>query len=210
MFVLFIDTVTPRNRIGILREKEILYQHAWLANQNEAEMLLPTIQNSLEKSGHKLKDITHILAVTGPGRFTSTRVGITIANTIAYGLQVPIAGIHRLELLALPFLTTSDTSSPVNLYLESEKSDFYHYSRGSEGNHEGVKLSEEIAKEEAYMIFAHNGEVRESSLSEQDKSQPIDTLQALAHQISGDYFSWQTQITPLYVREANVTLRKKR
>jgi hypothetical protein len=34
----------------------------------------------------------------GPGSFTSVRLGIVLANTLSFGLKIPMSGIYNLEL----------------------------------------------------------------------------------------------------------------
>jgi len=47
----------------------------------------------LKKLKIKPADITHLGVVTGVGRFTSSRLAATLANTMAYALQIPIISV---------------------------------------------------------------------------------------------------------------------
>jgi tRNA A37 threonylcarbamoyladenosine modification protein TsaB len=42
-----------------------------------------------------LKDIKFLGAVVGYGGFTSTRLAVTVANTLAYALGIPVIGIAK-------------------------------------------------------------------------------------------------------------------
>lgn len=64
----------------------------WEANRELARLLLVKIDEFLEKNDLKLKDITGLFVYTGPGSFTGLRIGITVMNTLAYSLNVPIVG----------------------------------------------------------------------------------------------------------------------
>jgi len=61
--------------------------------RKQSEKLLSGIDAFLKADKKKLSEITGIGAVTGPGRFTSLRIGVTAANILAFGLNVPVAGI---------------------------------------------------------------------------------------------------------------------
>jgi L-threonylcarbamoyladenylate synthase len=57
-----------------------------------AQVVLPMLETMLKEHSLTLQDITAIAVYPGPGSFTGLRVGITIANTLGYLLQVPING----------------------------------------------------------------------------------------------------------------------
>ena len=46
----------------------------------------------LDEQGKTLEDLTGIVAYQGPGSFTGLRIGLSVANALAYGLSIPIVG----------------------------------------------------------------------------------------------------------------------
>jgi tRNA threonylcarbamoyladenosine biosynthesis protein TsaB len=54
--------------------------------------LLRFLQQSLESEGRGWSDLDGIVVFRGPGSYTSLRIGITVANTLADGLRIPIVG----------------------------------------------------------------------------------------------------------------------
>jgi tRNA threonylcarbamoyladenosine biosynthesis protein TsaB len=58
-----------------------------------SEELLSRIENLLQANDGSLESITGIIAYRGPGSFTGLRIGLSVANTLAYALGVPIAGV---------------------------------------------------------------------------------------------------------------------
>ncbi|PIS08849.1 hypothetical protein COT75_04555 [Candidatus Beckwithbacteria bacterium CG10_big_fil_rev_8_21_14_0_10_34_10] len=52
--------------------------------------VLSLIKKVLKKSKKDFKDITEIKVNVGPGSFTSTRVGVAIANALAWSLKVKV------------------------------------------------------------------------------------------------------------------------
>jgi tRNA threonylcarbamoyl adenosine modification protein YeaZ len=54
----------------------------------------------LNCTGSTIRDIEEIYAGLGPGSFTGIRVGLTFANTLSETLDIPLAGIPSLDLLA--------------------------------------------------------------------------------------------------------------
>ena len=50
------------------------------------------IEKALKKKKAKLEDIKEIKVQTGPGSFTGLRVGVTVANTLAWVLGIKVNG----------------------------------------------------------------------------------------------------------------------
>ncbi|HWA52074.1 MAG TPA: tRNA (adenosine(37)-N6)-threonylcarbamoyltransferase complex dimerization subunit type 1 TsaB [Patescibacteria group bacterium] len=83
---LFIDT-TDREKIIIgLDDKKFETN----ARENSSQKLLPFIEETLKKEKKDIKDISEITVATGPGSFTGIRVGVAVANTLAYVLKIPV------------------------------------------------------------------------------------------------------------------------
>lgn len=60
--------------------------------QTGSQALLPSILEILKKEKLTLGKITQIEVNRGPGSFTGTRVGVTIANALGYALNIPVNG----------------------------------------------------------------------------------------------------------------------
>src|SRR4030042_689218 len=58
-----------------------------------SEYLLKLIEQILRNNKIKLTDLKAIMTITGPGPFTSLRIAVAAANTLAYGLEIPVVGI---------------------------------------------------------------------------------------------------------------------
>jgi tRNA threonylcarbamoyladenosine biosynthesis protein TsaB len=57
-----------------------------------SQALLPLIVKALKRKRIKLTDIDEIEVNPGPGSFTGTRVGVTVANVLGFLLKVPVNG----------------------------------------------------------------------------------------------------------------------
>lgn len=71
------------------------------------EALWPALESLLKKAGARLGDLGGVACVTGPGRFTAVRVGVTFAGTLAGARGLETAGFTRFEACA-PSLAGAD------------------------------------------------------------------------------------------------------
>ncbi len=76
-------SIKMNNKIRILRRKSKI---------NKAQNTLILIQNILVNNNLKFSNINKIFVNTGQGSLVGIRVGLTIANTLGYLLQVPVNG----------------------------------------------------------------------------------------------------------------------
>jgi len=85
---LYLDTTNNLKVIIRLDGEEFIGEYSSPQDQDVLGFLMQT----LSLQGHVLKDITQIEVNPGPGSFTGSRVGVTIANALALALSVPING----------------------------------------------------------------------------------------------------------------------
>lgn len=85
---LYIDTTVPLKVIVRLGEAEYLREYQTPQEQD----LLVVIDEALKTQDVALKEIKSIEVNPGPGSFTGTRVGVSVANTFAFALSIPING----------------------------------------------------------------------------------------------------------------------
>ncbi|MEK7127054.1 MAG: tRNA (adenosine(37)-N6)-threonylcarbamoyltransferase complex dimerization subunit type 1 TsaB, partial [Patescibacteria group bacterium] len=97
MLILAINTASSKTAIALLENMEIIAEDSWDAENREAEKLMPAIHNLLKKKNKNYTDIDEIYAIKGPGSFTGLRVGVTVANTLAYLLNCKLFGISTFE-----------------------------------------------------------------------------------------------------------------
>lgn len=90
--VLTIRTDKPKAEIRLWQRDKLIAEKIWYAHKQLSVDILREISNIITKSGNKLQDLSGIVVYKGPGSFTGLRIGITVANTFAYSLNIPIIG----------------------------------------------------------------------------------------------------------------------
>lgn len=79
---------------------KVLVHHHWLADRQLADSLVPATAEFLKKNHKDWQDLTGLIVFTGSGSFTGLRISTTVANALAFSLNLPIvkaAGEHWLD-----------------------------------------------------------------------------------------------------------------
>lgn len=95
--VLLVDTSDSSTLTICLLGKrgEIVANRAVQCHFTQSEKLLPSIATLLKSQHQSLNKLMGLVVVSGPGGFTSLRIGISTANALAYALKIPIVGIQK-------------------------------------------------------------------------------------------------------------------
>lgn len=89
--ILLIDTSTPICKVTFVYDTERNY-HEWPAGRDLAKGLLQYLYDLLAADNKTWSDISAIGVFEGPGSFTGLRIGMTVVNTMADSLNIPIVG----------------------------------------------------------------------------------------------------------------------
>lgn len=101
MYSLFLDT-HDKNIIEVLyKDGKVYDKNIRTSERNHSDFTMPMLNELLKRNDITVHDLNEILICNGPGSFTGVRIGVTIAKTLAYTLNIPIKTITSLECLAL-------------------------------------------------------------------------------------------------------------
>ncbi len=96
MKILLLDTATPTCKLSVVIDDQ-RFDYTWQSDRQLARDLLAYIRDSLAKHQLGLKDLEAIGVMQGPGSFTGLRIGITVCNTLARQMSLPIVGQNLSE-----------------------------------------------------------------------------------------------------------------
>ena len=153
MYTLFISTFDKIITIGLLKDGKVLDTNIKESTQNHSVYTMPMIESILNKNEVDVKKLSEIIVVNGPGSFTGVRIGVTIAKTFAYTLNIPIKTITSLLAYAVSLdsndkkvITISDMKGKYVGYFDyNNKVIEYIYWKNSE-------FSEYIKDKEKYLV----------------------------------------------------------
>lgn len=95
MIILTIRTDKPEAEIGLYEDDKKLAYEKWQAHRQLAETINRKIQELLSSQGLALEEVSGLVVYRGPGSFTGLRIGLSVANALAYGLNIPIIAAER-------------------------------------------------------------------------------------------------------------------
>ena len=96
MKTLFLDTHYNDILVVLFNDGHVVDKCEVINKKNNSEFIFPSIVKVID--GVVLDEI---IVVNGPGSFTGVRLGVTIAKTLAYTLNIPIKTITSLECMAV-------------------------------------------------------------------------------------------------------------
>ena len=100
MKILGIETSTFSGSVSISDDDTLLCEYVFNTGPRHNEVLVPTIERLLSDCGLGKEDLDAVCVSTGPGSFTSLRIGVSTAKALCYSLGTDLAGVPSLEILA--------------------------------------------------------------------------------------------------------------
>ncbi len=97
MMILTLRTDKPEAEVGLYDDDKQIAYEVWPAHRQLAETIHQKIAELLKDKSKQLSDVQAIVCYKGPGSFTGLRIGLSVANALASGLNVPIVGVEGEE-----------------------------------------------------------------------------------------------------------------
>lgn len=67
----------------------------WPAERNLSAGIIGKLEELYQKAGGDLNDTEKIIVANGPGSFTGLRIGLSVANALAFARNIPIVAIEK-------------------------------------------------------------------------------------------------------------------
>ncbi|TYK64434.1 tRNA (adenosine(37)-N6)-threonylcarbamoyltransferase complex dimerization subunit type 1 TsaB [Colwellia echini] len=132
-----------------------------LCPQSHSLRLLPMIDDVLQEANIKLTELDGLIFGQGPGSFTGVRIGVGVAQGLAFSANLPVVGVSSLQAMAQSaFLTHGETK--VVAAIDARMAEVYNgYFELDENNIMQEKQSEAVTPPE--QLDAHLSSVVKST-----------------------------------------------
>lgn len=112
--ILAIKTNSDQSELYILDALgQIIASRLWISGRQLSQQLLLEIRDILASIKATQADLTGVIVFAGPGSFTGLRIGVTVANALAYSQQIPIAATEGEDWLSIKSLKEAKIGSYV-------------------------------------------------------------------------------------------------
>ncbi len=93
MYILTFRTDTEEAEIGLYNAEAQMVYKTWQAHRELAETINTKIVDVLMEGDVRLHQLEGVVVFQGPGSFTGLRIGVSVANALAYSLNIPVVGV---------------------------------------------------------------------------------------------------------------------
>ncbi len=101
--LLALDTATGTSSVAVLDRDEVVAQ-SLLVDVNAGDVTVRQIDDLCSGAGIRRSQLREVAVGVGPGPYTSTRIGVSIARTIAFALGLTIHGVCSHDAIAAEFV----------------------------------------------------------------------------------------------------------
>ena len=100
MRVVGIDTSTFTGGIALIDNGQVVAEYSAYVTRRNSESLMGVLDEMLRDLGWEARDLEGVAVAVGPGSFTGTRIGVTMAKVLGYSLDIPIGQVITLDAIA--------------------------------------------------------------------------------------------------------------
>ncbi|MAT53245.1 MAG: tRNA (adenosine(37)-N6)-threonylcarbamoyltransferase complex dimerization subunit type 1 TsaB [Saprospirales bacterium] len=226
--ILHIETATDVCSVALAEAGQVL---AWREEQfqhhnDHSRNLTLFVQECLGKAGKTLEELKAVAVSSGPGSYSSLRVGTSVAKGICYALDIPLIGIDTLQALAL----AAQRAMPIDgaLYIpmiDARRMEVY-YRIFDDTNSALTEAGNLVLTEDAFskyfsegktLVFTGNGAQKAQQLRSHPKARFADLQTSARHLVELTFLKYQNQqfedlayFAPFYLKPPNITTPRKR
>jgi tRNA threonylcarbamoyladenosine biosynthesis protein TsaB len=123
MITIGFDTSSQQGAIAITTDGAVVGSARIDSGVSHASGLLPEIDRLLVEKGLTVQQADLFAVGIGPGSYTGTRIGISVAKGISFALGKPLIGVCSLEAMAYRL---RDFNGPIAIVLDARMNAFYY------------------------------------------------------------------------------------
>jgi len=219
---LSIETSTHAGSLALQSHDQVFFRE-WTSAGSHSEVITTRLQSLCAEAQTPLANIDQIFCGTGPGSFTGIRIGLNLAKSLGYALDIPLRAFTTFDALLAPLIGAHQgpviclVSAFRNLVYVSEFEIGPDGSVDAIGNPAALTFEQVKAKLEQHSKVSHNlpnldfleGSTAEMIFTEPKAVRYIDLVRASPDNLDPPK-DWK-HLAPLYIRasEAEEKLKTK-
>ena len=127
--ILFLDTVSPIPTFSVIKDNKVVHSiHILDKNNNKiSDHIIPAFFK-LQKESRLCDKIKKLVVCTGPGSYTSLRVGIAFMYGISYSKKIPLIGITCFDLFRYTMPKSNVKNTLMFICSSNDQNFISHYS----------------------------------------------------------------------------------
>ncbi len=122
MLILALDSATPVAGVALWEDGKLLREEFVNYKKTHSETLMPMVEQILNSCDKQMGMVDAIGVTVGPGSFTGLRIGMAAVKGMSLALNIPVAGISTLEVMAYNFAYVDALVCPL---LDARKQEVY-------------------------------------------------------------------------------------
>lgn len=123
--LLAIESATDALSVAVLGAEGVLAYAEDAGLRRHSSALLPLIDATLRRTGLDLGGLAAMAIASGPGSFTSLRIGLATLKGLAFGRAIPVVGVSTLEVMAAAALAQAGSGAEVLALLDARRGQWY-------------------------------------------------------------------------------------
>ena len=100
MKILALDSSAVVGSVALCEDSRMVAHYTLNTGNTHSQTLLPMIESVLKSAEWEIDDLDLFAVSNGPGSFTGVRIGVATVKGLAFGKNIPCAGVSTLEALA--------------------------------------------------------------------------------------------------------------
>ena len=133
MKILAFDSCNSWLSVALTEDKKTIANSNIFDNQKQSELLISEIEKILQSCNIWYQQLDAIITNRGPSSFTSVRIGLSVARTIAIASKIPVLACDYFEIIAYQYLqnqwlnqfANNNQEIPMIIVLDANNEEFF-------------------------------------------------------------------------------------
>ncbi len=148
--LLAIDTSTENCSVALVHDGKLTTRNIESPREH-SQKLLPFVEEVLDRAGVSLAELDGLVVGAGPGSFTGVRIGVSMAQGLAFSADLPVYPVCSLQALAQQAIRKNDVAGVVAC-IDARMGEVYYALYANENGVAVAQSEPAVAKPDSNLI----------------------------------------------------------